>query len=664
MEMITPKGVTDMYQIHKITLGSPVDYAAEELKKYLRMMMPECSEISIDYAPDAVDGFRLGLMQDFGLDVSDAEDPVLDDILYVDADACGGIIAGDNPRSVLLAVYEYLRRQGCRWLFPGVDGEFIPVIDAIAPVSFRHKPSCRYRGQCNEGSEYQSNMLEAIEFTPKVGMNVFMMEFRIPTSYYRRYYTHMHNEENRPPEPVSNQTILQWKRQCEAELSRRGLQFHDMGHGWSADPFGIDSSLRASDGDNDAALSDESRQFLALVDGKRALIHNTPNYTQFCMSNPVAREKLVKYAADYAQTHNNVDYLHLWLGDALNKQCECEHCREKTPSDWYMILLNELDDELTRRKLDTRIVFIVYVDTVWPPETEKIINPARFTLLLAPISRRYTESVPEVSRKLETQPYVRNKLVLPKSLEENFAYFEKWKENWKGANVAYEYHFWRHQYYDIAGLDLADVVNRDVKAYKKYDVNGIIQDGSQRSFFPTGLVFYVYARTLYDNDLNTEELIEEYFSCAFGEDWKAFRDYLRELGDAVDFRYLEGQLSADPARSRIYNPAHAESLARVEGIVERGLALIHEHYNMPYRVQTASVRLLEMHANFARMLAAALIPKSKGDDDTADRLFAELVREAGKMEVYFQTCYDHGLAIYSLKPLFDMRTQDPAPQIY
>ena len=42
--------------INKISLHSPVDYAAEELKKYLRMMMPECSEIKIKYPPDADDG--------------------------------------------------------------------------------------------------------------------------------------------------------------------------------------------------------------------------------------------------------------------------------------------------------------------------------------------------------------------------------------------------------------------------------------------------------------------------------------------------------------------------------------------------------------------------------------------------------------------------------
>ena len=75
-----------MYKIHKITSNPTVDFAAEELKKYLRMMMPREGEITIDYAPDATDGFRLGLMSDFGLDTSEAEDTYLDDIGHIDTD--------------------------------------------------------------------------------------------------------------------------------------------------------------------------------------------------------------------------------------------------------------------------------------------------------------------------------------------------------------------------------------------------------------------------------------------------------------------------------------------------------------------------------------------------------------------------------------------------
>ena len=151
-----------MLTINKITSSSPVDFAAEELKKYLRMMMPECGDIKIAFAPDAKSGFRLGLMSDFGLDLSDAEEPELDDVLYIDCDTEGGIIAGSNPRSVLLSVYEYLRQNGCRWLFPGVDGEFIPMQD-IVPVKYRFKPSCRCRSFCYEGAIKQESIMEMVD---------------------------------------------------------------------------------------------------------------------------------------------------------------------------------------------------------------------------------------------------------------------------------------------------------------------------------------------------------------------------------------------------------------------------------------------------------------------------------------------------------------------
>ena len=253
-----------MLKINKISSASAIDYAAEELRKYLRMMMPECGNIEIKYDTDAKDGFRLGLMQDFGLDISDAAEPDLDDILYIDTDTKGGIIAGDNPRSVLLSVYEYLRQNGCRWLMPGVDGEFIPMQDIVS-VKYRHKPTSRYRGWCNEGAEFQSDMLDAIEFVPKVGMNIFMLEFFTPINYYQSYYMHAHNTMNRKPEPVSAKQVVQWKRQCESEIAKRGLMFHDIGHGWTTQPFGVDADFRALPTEElNKTLTHEQTRFLAL----------------------------------------------------------------------------------------------------------------------------------------------------------------------------------------------------------------------------------------------------------------------------------------------------------------------------------------------------------------------------------------------------------------
>ena len=73
-----------MYQIKKMRADNVIDFAAEELKKYLRMMMPECGDIAISYEPNATEGFRLGLAEDFGLNFEEAEDPVLDDVVHIE----------------------------------------------------------------------------------------------------------------------------------------------------------------------------------------------------------------------------------------------------------------------------------------------------------------------------------------------------------------------------------------------------------------------------------------------------------------------------------------------------------------------------------------------------------------------------------------------------
>lgn len=150
------------YEIFRVNSDSVVTFAAQELKKYLRMMMPRCGKVLSSYDPEANNGFRLGLMADFGVD-ADVEDIYLDDVVYIKTDENGGIIAGSNPRSVLQAVYRFLKKQGCVWLFPGPDGEQIPTLQGLVPVDYVHKASNRYRGQCNEGGETQPLMMDAID---------------------------------------------------------------------------------------------------------------------------------------------------------------------------------------------------------------------------------------------------------------------------------------------------------------------------------------------------------------------------------------------------------------------------------------------------------------------------------------------------------------------
>ena len=631
-----------MLKIYKLCANPTVDFAAQELKKYLRMMMPRCGEIHISYDPLAQDGFRLGLFHDHGLPC-EAADPTLDDVVHIETEEWGGILAGSNPRSVLFAVYRFLRLNGCRWLYPGVDGEYIPIRN-ITPQRYHKLAEHRFRGHCNEGAESQRCMLETIDFYAKQELNVYMIEFDIPFFYYNCYYEHLHNRANRSPEPVSPEQVLQWKRQCEAEIALRGLQFHDMGHGWTAEPFGIPSTDGWVAGD--FTLTPEQEQCLAMLDGKRQLFGGVPLNTNVCMSSPAVRRKMVLSIADYAQNAKNVSYLHVWLADSKRNHCQCEACQKLRPSDFYMMLMNELDEELSSRKLSTRIVFIAYVDTLFAPREVTIRNPERFSLLYAPIHRSYCSSITEDSRVPPAPEYVRNGWEDPKTAEKNLAFLRDWQKTWKGCTFGYEYHFWRHQYLDPGGIYFARRVFEDVRSLKRMGLDGLVEDGSQRSFFPNGFAMFVYAEALLDGSCTFEDLLADYFSHCYGDGWQAVRQYLEQVSDAFSFQWMSGEASEDPAVGSHYAPKRAAILDTVPQIAA-GLPTL----PAANRPQAISRQLLLCHQGFIAGLAPILAAKARGEADAADR--ADAFRDTfGKYELLLEPYYDHYLAWMSLRRLF------------
>ncbi len=629
-----------MYQIKKMRSHHVIDFAAEELKKYLRMMMPEAGDVEILYEPGAKDGFRLGFAEDFGLAFEEAEDPVLDDVVHIETDEQGGILTGSNPRSVLFAVYRFLKENGCRWLFPGVDGEYIPIKD-IEPISYHHLASFRFRGHCNEGAESQQAMLETIDFYAKQEINLYMLEFDNPFVYYERYYSHTHNEENRKPEPVSYDQVKQWKRQCEVEIAKRGLQFHDMGHGWTAEPFGLSSicgwePMREKPSEE---KMETIRPHLAMINGKREIFCHPLN-TNLCMSNPETRRIFVKSVADYAEKHKNVTYLLVNLADGNRNHCECEECRKLTPSDYYVIILNEIDEELTKRNLDTRLVFAAYLDTAFPPVQEKVKNEKRFSLLYAPFYRTYSRSICLDNMK-EAPKFVLNAWKPFKAVDKNVALLMGWQENWKGCCFGYEYHFWTHMYRDPGLMSLSRRIYEDIQALNQVRLDGYLEDGTQRGCFPNGFAYYVYAEALLNKEKSYEEIREDYFRHAYGECWEEVAQILDEISESFDFSYMQGEKSVDYNKSKYYNPAQAEKFKKIKEITERERTLAEEHANMPMRTQTVSMRLLARHAEYCEGVAEFMAEKAMGNHKRAMELLQEFKVNFGRYEIEMDRYYDH-----------------------
>lgn len=637
-----------MYTIIQMRPNTVIDYAASELKKYMRMMMFKAGEIPIKYGTSSDAGYKLGLFEDFGMDTSEVENPEYDDVIHIDTDDNGGIIAGTNPRSVLLAVYKFLQENGCRWFRPGVDGEYIPK-QTVKGVKYHKKASYRHRGQCIEGAVSQQNMLDNIEWAPKVGMNAYMLEFNVPYIFYDRWYGHRDNK-YKLPERITIDTAKQYKAQLEAEISKRGLIYNDMGHGWTCEPFGIEGIGWDPESIDIPA---DVKQYFAEVNGKRELFGDVPLNTNICMSNPEARKKVVDYMADYAESHSNVDYLHIWLADAVNNHCECENCRKMDTADHYVVLLNEMDAELTRRGLPTKLVFIAYVDLYWPPIKERFNNPSRFTLLFAPITRTYSESFALDADPNAYVPYERNKLQFPVGMAQNLTYLEKWQEVFSGDSFLYEYHFMWDHYKDPGYYEMGRILLEDIRSLKKHNINGIIEDQTQRSFLPTGFPMYLFGQAMFDSDVTFEEVAEDYFSHSFGDDWKLCMDYLAEVSRLFDPVYLRGEKGIDGRP--FYNPAHVENLDMIPVVVDKFTEIIERNKHNNIRSVEVSWRYMYHHARIIKRLANALSAKAEGDDSRAYMLWEDTLDYAATHEDLFQEVFDVSTFATVMRGIFGER---------
>src|SRR6476469_8116962 len=109
-------------------------FAAAELQRCLAQATGQSVDVlQGDAISREIPALWLGLAQHFpGVALPPAAasaDARFDDAISIETEAASGVVCGNNPRSVLLAVYRYLHLRGCRWVRPGADGDYIPAVD-------------------------------------------------------------------------------------------------------------------------------------------------------------------------------------------------------------------------------------------------------------------------------------------------------------------------------------------------------------------------------------------------------------------------------------------------------------------------------------------------------------------------------------------------------
>ncbi len=499
-------------------------FAAWELQKYLEYVLEGDFPVITTNTYKADDKNTIYLGVDLVDELEKADDPFLDDNILIDVENFNGIITGTNPRSVLIGVYRFLKEKGYVFLRPGKDGEVIP--DAVNGdrVFVSEKASYRCRTICIEGTVYQENLMDTIDWIPKASMNGYMVQFTIPQAFFKKWY--QVDSDYREGHEIAPEEVASMIKLLEKEIEKRDLQYHSIGHGWTSKAFGMESTTWES---SDVELTDEQRSIMAQVKGKRGLWNGSPMLTHICLSNKEARDRTTEEVIKHLKIHNNVTHLHFWLADGNVCFCECDECQKMRVSDYYVKMLNELDEKLTAANMDTKIVFCIGYCTLWPPLQEKIKNPDRFILMFAPITRKFSEPLKKEENTKMAEYELNNYSLFPKSGPENMEYLSNWQKVFEGDCVDFDYHFVWDQYKEFSHHQHSRIVYEDMKNFKDLNLNGLISCQAQRSFTPTTLGMNVMARTLWNRDEKFEDIENETLFAEFGENYRKVIDYLGEL---------------------------------------------------------------------------------------------------------------------------------------
>ncbi len=607
-----------LIKIAKIGASSPVDIAANELKKYMSRMDDslEYAVLAYDhYDPELRDALWVGI--DPAFELPQVDEPALDDAVSIDVRGGEGYISGVNERSVLIGAYRYLRELGCSFLRPGEDGEIVPACDIKnSEVKVLEAASYRHRAVCIEGSVSYDDVVDFIAWLPKVGLNGFYNQFRVPFTFYDRWYSHMGNEHCSDRYHITAADAEGFMDQSICELKKRGLMYHAVGHGWTCEPFGIEA-LGWYDCGSEPAES--IKDCVALVNGKREYWEGIPMNTNLCYSSEKVIETISKAVADYSAEHAEVDYLHVWLADGENNHCECDECKKRRPADHYVKLLNAIDEKLTAAGLSTKVVFLIYVDLLWEPIEEKINNPDRFVLMFAPITRTYSSDMVNCPPfEDELVDYNRNKNKMPSSVSENIARLANWQKKFNCDSFDFDYHYMWEHFRDIGNFSIAKVLFDDMKGLDKIGLNGMVSCQCIRSFYPHGLGMNAMAAALWDKSKEFDNVADEYFRAAFGADWADVRDYMKELSRLAELSYMRGEYDG------AVQPRIAEQLEEAikknelfRTLIDKNLSDENETVALSYRYLAFHNELAAIYLDWAKKLAS-------GDSQGAETALAEL----------------------------------------
>lgn len=281
-------------------------------------------------------------------------------------------ISGSNPRSVLFGVYEYLKKHGFAFLYPGREGEIIPENPQFRLDGFdlTETASRTFRGMAvAPNPDNLQEGYDLLRFMAQNKYNLFFMEgydVERPGDEYSvidgvhplqhvEYLLKDKTWEERKEIALKKQTMI-------AEARKYGLLIERGGHGWN---YGVPEHY----GKNHGLTPEQARAELKAKGkvNKQAEVA-VSTWFQICLAKEEVREIYAEHIVDYLKKHHTeMDIAAIWLGDGYDNKCMCDECIKHPFSDLYLDIFRRVALRVQKEIPDLTLECIMYFETLEPP---------------------------------------------------------------------------------------------------------------------------------------------------------------------------------------------------------------------------------------------------------------------------------------------------------
>ena len=456
----------------------PVDFAAQELKKYLEKMSAASFLISSD--SNAIHNPVINL-------VSKAT-PGKESYSIISQP---GIItlSGESDRALLYAVYDFLERLGCLWLAPDFsfyngNNEFVPGGKDIyfpSDVKITEKPVFKHRKlDLAEGRSLDVESLgKMIDWMPKARLNTLM----VPLNMNR-----------------SGRMVWDNYRMLVPELKKRGIVIEVGQHGYQnflnagmeqGSIFELHPDWFGKDDQCNPSQSDE-------------IVFNT--------ENKEAVAYLIRNIAQYLAEHPEIDILDLWPPDNARWN-ECPGQVLEAAS-----LRNARLVELVRNAISKDFPGVVIQMIAFASTMDRVNINEDIMVDICPIDQNFERQIFDAASP-------QNKIYSEAILE--------WRERFHGDLGVYTY-YRKYAWRSLPNI-LPCYMQHDLKWFASIPLQSISCYAEPGDWSTYELNHYVLGKLEWDPERDVDSLVTAFCRGRYRQQWEVAKEALMILGSTVRF---------------------------------------------------------------------------------------------------------------------------------